>query len=79
MTGGEFSMNALDAAMSSPNYRSEIWIPVVSLRRNDTIYAKWLPESGQKLRDYHCFEKYLNNPGKTPPEKLKTEIYVPIE
>jgi AraC family transcriptional regulator len=45
----------------------------------DTIYAKWLPESGQKLRDYHCFEKYLNNPGKTPPEKLKTEIYVPIE
>jgi AraC family transcriptional regulator len=45
----------------------------------DTIYAKWLPESGQKLRDCHCFEKYINNPGNTPPEKLKTEIYVPVE
>jgi len=45
----------------------------------DTIYGKWLPESGQKLRNYHCFEKYINNPNDTPPEKLKTEIYVPIE
>ncbi|MDR3286928.1 MAG: AraC family transcriptional regulator [Prevotellaceae bacterium] len=45
----------------------------------DTIYAKWLPESGHKLRNYHCFEKYINNPANTIPEKLKTEIYVPIE
>ncbi|GHT35605.1 AraC family transcriptional regulator [Bacteroidia bacterium] len=45
----------------------------------DTIYAKWLPESGEKLRNYHCFEKYANDPETTPPEKLKTEIYVPIE
>ena len=45
----------------------------------DTIYGKWLPESGQRLRNYHCFEKYINNPDKTSPEKLKTEIYVPIE
>jgi AraC family transcriptional regulator len=45
----------------------------------DTIYAKWLPESGEKLRNYHCFEKYINNPENTVPEKLKTEIYVPIE
>jgi AraC family transcriptional regulator len=45
----------------------------------DAIYAKWLPESGRKLRNYHCFEKYANNPDKTPPEKLKTEIYVPVE
>ena len=45
----------------------------------DTIYGKWLSESGQRLRNYHCFEKYINNPDKTPPEKLKTEIYVPIE
>jgi len=40
----------------------------------DTIYGKWLPESGERLRNYHCFEKYISNP-----EKLKTEIYVPIE
>jgi AraC family transcriptional regulator len=45
----------------------------------DTIYAKWLPESGEKLRNYHCFEKYVNNSDNTAPEKLKTEIYVPIE
>ncbi|GHV05640.1 AraC family transcriptional regulator [Bacteroidia bacterium] len=45
----------------------------------DTIYAKWLPESGEQLRNYHCFEKYINNPDNTVPEKLKTEIYVPIE
>lgn len=45
----------------------------------DTIYGKLLPESGLQLRDYHCYEKYLNNPEKTKPEKLKTEIYVPVE
>jgi AraC family transcriptional regulator len=45
----------------------------------DTIYTKWLPESGQKLRDCPCFEKYINNPSNTPVEKLKTEIYVPVE
>jgi AraC family transcriptional regulator len=45
----------------------------------DTIYSKWLPESGEKLRNYHCFEKYVSNPDNTAPEKSKTEIYVPIE
>ncbi|KAA6306259.1 DNA gyrase inhibitor, partial [termite gut metagenome] len=45
----------------------------------DTIYVKWLPESGQKLRNYPCFEKYINHPTNTAPEKLKTEIYIPIE
>lgn len=45
----------------------------------DTIYGKWLPESGCKLRDVPAFEKYLNHPDRTSPEKLKTEIYVPIE
>jgi len=45
----------------------------------DTIYGKWLPESGYKLRDVPAFEKYVNNPSDTLEEKLKTEIYVPIE
>ncbi|NLJ08527.1 MAG: AraC family transcriptional regulator [Sphingobacteriales bacterium] len=44
----------------------------------DYIYRQWLPESGKTLRDIHCFEKYLNSPGKTPPEKLKTDIYIPL-
>ncbi|KAA6333142.1 DNA gyrase inhibitor [termite gut metagenome] len=45
----------------------------------DTIHTKWLPESGEKLRNYPCFEKYLNHPDNTALEKLKTEIYIPIE
>ena len=44
-----------------------------------TIYARLLPENNLKLRDYHCFEKYLNHPDRTEPEKLKTEIYIPVE
>ncbi len=44
----------------------------------DTIFGKWLPESGHGLRNAPCFEKYLNNPNRTKPEKLKTEIYIPI-
>lgn len=45
----------------------------------DTIYSKWLPEKGYKLVMSPCLEKYLNNPNRTIPEKLKTEIYIPIE
>jgi AraC family transcriptional regulator len=45
----------------------------------DTIYGHWLPDSGILLRNAACFEKYLNNPENTAPEKLKTEIYVPVE
>jgi len=45
----------------------------------DTIYRKWLPESGYQLRMEQGFEKYLNNPDKTDESKLKTEIYLPIE
>jgi len=45
----------------------------------DTIYRKWLPESGYRLRMEQGFEKYLNNPDNTESEKLKTEIYLPIE
>ncbi|WP_372474709.1 GyrI-like domain-containing protein [Capnocytophaga sp. ARDL2] len=45
----------------------------------DTIFGKWLPESGYELRSIVPFEKYLNDARKTPPEKLKTEIYLPIK
>jgi len=45
----------------------------------DTIFGHWLPESGIQLRNVACFEKYLNNPNKTEPAKLKTEIYVPVQ
>lgn len=45
----------------------------------NTIYGKYLPESGYELRVEHGFEKYVNNPNRTAPEKLKTEIYLPIK
>jgi len=44
----------------------------------DYIFGKWLPESGIELRNNCGFEKYLNAPENTKPEKLKTEIYVPV-
>ena len=44
----------------------------------DTIFAKWLPSSGCELRNIPVLEKYCNDPSKTEPEKLKTEIYIPI-
>jgi len=31
------------------------------------------------LRDVPCFERYLNSPGHTRPENLKTEIYLPLK
>ncbi len=45
----------------------------------DKIISEWLPASGCELRDVPIFEKYVNDPAKTEPEKLKTEIYIPIK
>lgn len=45
----------------------------------DIIYSELLPQNSLKLRNEHCFEKYLNHPDRTEPDKLKTEIYVPVE
>jgi AraC family transcriptional regulator len=43
------------------------------------IFGQWLPANNIELRDIPCYEKYLNQPEKTKPQKLKTEIYVPIK
>lgn len=45
----------------------------------DHIFGQWLPESGFTLRSSPCMEKYVNNPETSAPNKLKTEIYVPVE
>lgn len=42
------------------------------------IYGKWLIESNYTLRDDPGFEMYKNNPKRTKPENLFTEIYIPI-
>jgi AraC family transcriptional regulator len=41
-------------------------------------YRDWLPSSGQQLRDAPPYEVYLNDPRKTKPEDLLTEIHIPI-
>ncbi len=57
----------------------------------DAIYGEWVPancpcerectceECRCILRDEPVFEKYCNDPTCTAPEKLKTEIYIPIK
>lgn len=45
----------------------------------DYIFGKWISENKATLRNTHCFEKYLNSPDKTKQEKLKTEIYIPLQ
>ena len=44
----------------------------------DDIAMRWVVESEYELRDEPMFEKYLNDARRTPEEKLKTEIYIPI-
>ena len=43
------------------------------------IFGEWLPSSGREPRDIPCFEMYMNDPKDTPPEKLVTEIYIPLK
>lgn len=43
------------------------------------IYGTWMPENGIELDDKPSFELYLNSPDKTKPEKLLTDIYIPIK
>ncbi len=40
--------------------------------------GEWLPESGERLGSGPSYERYVNDPTKTPKDKLVTEIYVPI-
>jgi AraC family transcriptional regulator len=45
----------------------------------DTIYGKWLPESGYQPDDRACFELYLNNPGEHPENLHVVDIYIPVK
>jgi AraC family transcriptional regulator len=42
------------------------------------IYADWLPASGVSLRDAPPLELCINTPQTAPPEKLHTEIWLPV-
>ena len=39
---------------------------------------RWVIDSEYEVREEPTFEKYLNDSRRTPEEKLKTEIYIPI-
>lgn len=43
------------------------------------IFGPWISESGTELDDRPEFEVYLNAPESTKPEKLLTDIYIPIK
>lgn len=45
----------------------------------DKIYGELLAKGGFQARSNYCFEKYVSDPRRTAPEKLKTEIYIPVE
>lgn len=43
------------------------------------LYGKWLPESGESLRDAPCFFHYVKLPSQVNESELVTDIYLPIE
>lgn len=43
------------------------------------IYRHWLPATGQRLRDAPGFDLYIDDPRSTPPERLRTALYLPVE
>ena len=43
------------------------------------IYRTWLPSSGVTLRDAPPMELCINTPDTTPPDKLHTEIWLPVQ
>lgn len=44
----------------------------------DWLYGSWLPQSGERPADGPAWELYLNAPQDTPPEALRTDIFLPL-
>lgn len=44
----------------------------------DHLYSAWLPASEEEAADHPSYEVYLNDPTKTPPDELLTEIVMPL-
>ncbi|MDD2926994.1 GyrI-like domain-containing protein [Rhodoferax sp.] len=42
------------------------------------LYGQWLVQSGHEAANSPVFEEYLNNPRDTPPDRLLTDIYLPL-
>ena len=44
----------------------------------DYLYGTWLPASGREVGAQPVIEQYLNNPADTPPDRLVTEVCLPL-
>ena len=65
--GGEYACVLLKGPYSllHPAYRS--------------LFGEWLPQSGREPGDSMGFEAYYNDPNRTPPEELLSEIFIPLK
>jgi len=43
------------------------------------LYRDWLPESGEELRDFPLYFRYLNLMPDTPEHELVTDVYLPLK
>jgi AraC family transcriptional regulator len=43
------------------------------------LCGEWAPQSGRELRSAPTFAIFLNDPSVTPPQELRTELYMPLE
>ena len=43
------------------------------------LYGPWMAQSGREYAESPAIEEYLNDPNTTPPEELRTAIYVPLK
>ncbi|MCX6356826.1 MAG: AraC family transcriptional regulator [Candidatus Aureabacteria bacterium] len=43
------------------------------------LFGEWAPSSGRIVSSAPCFELYLNDPEKTAPKDLLTDVYVPLD
>lgn len=42
------------------------------------LCGEWIPAQGREIRDAPSIEIYLNDPRSSPPDQLRTEVYVPL-
>lgn len=53
--------------------------PYASMRAAyDWLYGTWLPQAGHEPANGPLVEEYFNNPRDTPPNELRTEIWLPV-
>ncbi|MEM7305403.1 MAG: AraC family transcriptional regulator [Planctomycetota bacterium] len=46
---------------------------------HDWLCGAWLPDAGLWPADRPCVEVYRNNPTNTPPERLRTDVLLPLQ